>query len=117
MKRGEIRWCDMRSPDKRRPVVVLTRTTALRFLSAVVVAPVTTTLRSAPTQVFLDPAHDRVPQPGVVNLDNLLTVQKSQIGTLVASLSVERMREVDLAIAFALGMDWMIPPSTDDWQD
>jgi mRNA interferase MazF len=104
----------MRSPDKRRPVVVLTRTNALSFLSAVVVAPITTTLRSAPTQVFLDPELDGVARPSVVNLDNLLTVQKSQIGPLVATLSVERLREVDLAVAFALGMDWMISPSADE---
>jgi mRNA-degrading endonuclease toxin of MazEF toxin-antitoxin module len=86
----------------------------LDYLTAVVVAPVTTTLRTAPSQVYLDPALDGVARPSAVNLDNLLTVQKSQLGPLVTTLSAERIHEVEIAIAFALGMDWMIPPMADE---
>lgn len=47
MRRGEIRWCHLPLPDKRRPVLILTRTSAVPVLTSLVVAPLTMTLRTA----------------------------------------------------------------------
>lgn len=104
MRRGEVRWYTFDAPDKRRPVLILTRSSALNFLTGVTVAPITSTVRDIPTEVFLTPEDDGVLAPCAVNLDNLQTVPKSKLGALVATLSAERMAEVERALAFALGM-------------
>ena len=56
MKRGEVRWYQFSPPDKKRPVVILTRDSALEFLGEVTVAPITTTIRDIPTEVLLTKA-------------------------------------------------------------
>lgn len=105
MRRGEVHWCNLRAPDKRRPVVILTRTVALNFLSRITIAPITTTVRDIPTEVLLTPDDDGVPQACVVNLDNIQTIEKQDLGTLITTLSTERMNEIEQALCFALGMD------------
>lgn len=78
------------------------------MLTSLVVAPLTTTRRTADSQVFLSPEEDGVFALCAVNLDNLLTVQKSQLDRLIVTLSSARMREVELALCFAVGMDWAL---------
>lgn len=102
MKRGEIRWYRFRAPDKRRPVLVLTRDSVLEYLGEVTVAPITTTIRDIPSEVVLD-SDDGVPQPCAINLDHLQTVSKDRLGGLVATLPAARMAEVRDALLFALG--------------
>ena len=108
MRRGEVRWYEFAAPDKRRPVLILTRTSALRFLTGVTVAPLTSTIRSIPSEVLLTPAEDSVLNLCAVNLDNIQTVQKAQLGSLLTTLSTLRMREVEQALCFALGMDRLL---------
>ena len=105
MMRGEVRWYTFRAPDKRRPVLILTRTAALTFLTGITVAPLTTVIREIPTEVLLTPQEDGVIEPCVVNLDNLQTIQKEQVGRLITTLSALRMTDVEQALCFALGMD------------
>ena len=104
MRRGEVRWYTFEPPDKRRPVLILTRNSAISFLTWVTVAPLTTTVRNIPTEVFLSPAEDGVLAPCAVNLDNVQTIPKHKIGDLVTTLSSERLGEVEQALVFALGM-------------
>ena len=52
--RGEVRLYRFSHPDKRRPVVVLTRESAIGYLSAVTVAPITSTIRGVPSEVPAD---------------------------------------------------------------
>jgi mRNA interferase MazF len=106
MKRGEIRWCLFRSPDKRRPVLILTRDTILPYLTSITVAPLTTTIRDIPSQVLLTPNEDGVNQECVVNLDQIQTVERSALGNLVVQLSPQRMQEVAQAVIFALGLEF-----------
>jgi mRNA interferase MazF len=102
IRRGEIRWLRFAKPDKKRPVLILTRDSALEFLDAVTVAPVTTTIRDIPTEVRLTVA-DGVPRDCAINLDHAQTVSKSRLGPLIASLSAEPMAEVRAALLFATG--------------
>jgi mRNA interferase MazF len=104
MKRGEVRWYTFEAPDKRRPVVILTRTSAIAFLTGITIAPISSTVRDIPSEVFLTPEEDGVLAPCAVNLDNVQTVPKHKLGALIATLPAERMAEVDRALAFALGM-------------
>ena len=103
VKRGEVRWCAFQSPDKRRPVLILTRNSAIRFLTNITVAPITTTVRDIPTEVYLTPA-DGLMAECCASLDNIQTVSKNRLGDLIAVLTPERMAEVDQAISFALGI-------------
>jgi mRNA interferase MazF len=59
MKRGEIRWYRFRAPDKRRPVVILTRDSVLDYLHEVTVAPITGTIRDIPSEVVVGPRRRR----------------------------------------------------------
>ncbi len=105
MNQGDVYWYTFRAPDKRRPVRILTRNSAVPFLTGITVAPLTTTIRGIPSEVLLTPAEDGVPADCVVNVDNIQTIQKLGLGTYLTHLSLERMREVRVAVEFALGFD------------
>lgn len=104
VQRGEIRWYRFARPDKKRPVLILTRDPAIAFLNEVTVAPITSTIRQVPSEVILDES-DGVPVECAINLYHLQTVPKSRVGQFVAMLSDERMTEVGAALRFALGFD------------
>ena len=103
-----MRWYTFRSPDKRRPVLVLTRNSAIGFLTNITVAPITSTIRDIPSEALLTPHDDGVQMVCAVNLDNIQTVRKSGLGSLITTLSPLRMQEVERALCFALGMDWLL---------
>jgi mRNA interferase MazF len=103
MTRGEVRWYRFARPDKNRPVLVLTRDSALEFLGEVTVAPITSTVRDIPSEVALS-AIDGVPRPCAVNLDHVQTVSRGRIGARITRLSPDRMRDVTRALRFALDL-------------
>ena len=80
MERGEIRWYKFQSPDKKRPVIILTRNYALKYLGEVTVAPITSTIRDIPTEVILD-NKDGIKHDCAINLDHIQTVSISKIGS------------------------------------
>lgn len=102
--RGEIRLAQLPGPDKTRPVLVLTRDTAIPYLSRVTVAPVTSSMRGVPTEVALGP-EDGLKQACAINLHNVVTVRKEVVGRRICQLSELRMQEVCAALRFALGCD------------
>ena len=102
MKRGEVYWYTFREPDKRRPVLVLTRDTALSFLNAVTVAPITSTIRDIPSEVYLD-EEDGLLSPCAANFDNVVTIPKDKLSERITTLSLEKMLDVEEALRFALG--------------
>jgi len=79
MRRGEVRWYTFQAPDKRRPVLILTRDSAIGFLNALSVAPITTTVRDIPSEVFLSP-EDGLLTDCAANMDNIQTVPKDGRG-------------------------------------
>lgn len=104
LERGEVRLYRFAPPDKPRPVLVLTRGSAIGYLSRVTVAPITSTIRGVASEIVLD-LDDGMKQPCAVNLHNLVTVSKAGLGPRLAQLSGQRMREVCSALEFALGCD------------
>jgi mRNA interferase MazF len=100
--RGEVRLYRFSRPDKQRPVIVLTRGSAIDYLSAVTVAPVTSTIRGVPSEVLLTEA-DGMKSPCAVNLHNVVTVSKAHLGRRVAAVSAGRMSQICAALGFALG--------------
>jgi len=104
VNRGDVCWYTFKTPDKRRPVLILARDSAIGVLNAVTVAPITSTIRSIPTEVILTEA-DGLPNTCAANLDNLQTVLKSNIGAQIARLTSRKMKEAAAAIVFALALD------------
>jgi mRNA interferase MazF len=104
MQRGEVRWDTFAQPDKRRPVVILTRDAVLDYLGEVTVAPVTSTIRDIPSEVLLSPS-DGMPRDCAINLDHMQTVSKGRVGALITTLSLEKMDALRHALLFALGFD------------
>ena len=104
MNRGDVCWYTFKAPDKKRPVLILTRDSGIAVLNAVTVAPITSTIRSIPTELVLT-TDDGMPETCAANFDNLQTVPKANVGDRIARLTVRRMREVAQAVSFALGFD------------
>ena len=104
MNRSDVCWYTFNAPDKRRPVLILTRDSAIGVLNAVTVAPITSTIRSIPTEVILTET-DGLPNTCAANFDNLQTVPKSNIGARIARLTSRKMKEAVAAISFALALD------------
>lgn len=102
--RGDVRLYRFAPPDKRRPVVVLTRESAVAYLSTVTVAPVTSTIRGTPSEVRLDEG-DGMKAPCAVNLHNAVTVLQHHLGKRVARVSSARMTQICAALRFSLGCD------------
>jgi len=101
MKHGDIRWYKFVRPDKKRPVLILTRDSVLEYLNEVTIAPITSTVRNIPSEVFLTKA-DGMLRDCAVNCDHLQTVSKGKIGPLITSLLPAKMVDVGQAIRFAL---------------
>lgn len=104
MRRGEIRWYEFKNPDKKRPVLLLTRSSALEYLNEFTVAPVTSTIRDIPTEVCLG-EKDGLKGDCAINFDHLQTVSKVRIGSLIAELPPDKWPEVEMALRFALGFE------------
>ncbi len=104
MIKGDICYHTFKEPDKRRPVLVLTRTNAITFLNEVSIAPITTTVRDNETSVWLD-ASDGMKEPCAINLDYIQTVPKHRIGKPISHLSNEKMKEVFEAIKYAFNFN------------
>jgi len=103
IKRGQVRWYKFATPDKRRPVVVLTRDSIIEYLGEVTVAPITSTIRDIPTEVVLSKA-DGVPKDCAVNCDHIQTVAKGKIGPIITTLAADKLEQLRNAIAFALNL-------------
>jgi len=101
---GDVYWYTFKEPDKRRPVLILTRNSAIPFLTSITIAPITSTIRDIPTEVILSPA-DGLFTDCAINLDNIQTVRKARMGSFIAQLSIQRMSEIPRAVEFALGFD------------
>ena len=104
MNRGDVCWYNFKTPDKKRPVLVLTRDSAITVLNSVTIAPITSTIRSIPTELVLT-EEDGLPHTCAANFDNLQTVPKGQIGDRITRLSRRRMQEAAAAVSFALALN------------
>lgn len=97
-RRGDIWLADL---DQRRPVVIMHRDFAGRRLSAVLAAPLTTTIRDIPTAVRLGPS-DGLDRECIASLDNLTLVTKTALHSRIGRLHPTRMTELCAALATAV---------------
>lgn len=107
MKQFEIWWAELPKPAGRRPVLLLSRDEAYKFLNKVVVAEITATVRHIPVEVLLGET-EGLPKMCVANFDNLRTVPKQCLSERVARLPPRRVVEVKRAMGFVFGWDELI---------
>jgi mRNA interferase MazF len=81
---------------------VLTRDSAIPYLTSVTVAPITSTIRGVPSEVLLG-EEDGMKTACVANLHNAVTVRQAFIGRRVTRLNPARMAEICAALQFSLG--------------
>ena len=104
VSRGQVWMYEFRATDKRRPVLVLTRDDAIPFLKAVLVAPITSTIRGSPAEVHLG-ITEGLKQESAANLDAVQCVERARLFRYVGFVGPSKMREVCRALALATGCD------------
>lgn len=102
VNRGEIWLYRFSPPDKRRPVLVLSRQEVIPYLSTVMVAPITSTIRGLPSEVRVG-VDDGMKGESAINLDHVQTVSKAQLERFLGSLDSQRMQQVCRALGIATG--------------
>jgi len=99
-QRGEVWWFE--DPDLgRRPGLVLTRDAAIPVLGWVLVAPLTRSVRSIPTELLLD-RDDGLSDRCAASFDNIRPVRRSLAVERIAVLSPERMAQACEALRAAV---------------
>ena len=104
LNRGELWLLGSPKPDKRRPVLILSRPSLIRSLHTVTVVAVTSTLRGAPTEVEVG-VDEGLKRPSCVNLCNLFTVTQHELVRFVGSVTADKMARVCRALVIACGCD------------
>jgi mRNA interferase MazF len=104
LSRGQIWQFRFAPPDKRRPVLILSREALLAHLHTATVVAIATTQRGSPTEVELG-VDEGLKQPCCANLANLFTVRQIDLKRYVGSLSADKMRQVCRALVIACGCD------------
>jgi mRNA interferase MazF len=100
--RGEIWSYRFKAPDKRRPVLVLSRPDVIPLLHTVMVAPITSTRLGAPSEVHVG-VEEGLKHDSAVNLDHVQTVEQARLVGFIGSLSAVKMQQVCRALALATG--------------
>jgi mRNA interferase MazF len=102
IKRGEIWFYKFKNPDKKRPVLVLTRQEVIELLHTVMVAPITSTIYGAPSEVVVG-IEEGLKRDSAVNLDHVQTVEKAMLGRRLGRINPDKMQAVCRALAVAAG--------------
>jgi mRNA interferase MazF len=102
LRRGEIRWYTFRLPDKRRPVLILTRDEVIDRLTEIIVVPATRTIRGLATELVLT-TEDGMPSVCALNFDHVALAQRGRLGPVICTLAQNRWDEVRSALLTACG--------------
>jgi len=99
-----IHVAELPTPDKTRPVLVLTREPVRRHRTRVTVAPITSRVRGLVTEVLVGPANG-LDHESVVSCDNILTIDAGALGARIGVLLPEQEAELAVAIVEAFDLD------------
>lgn len=102
IRQGDIYWIDLDEPGDSEPgyrhphVVVQNNLFNHSRINTVLVCPLTSNLKRAdsPGNVLLSKREANLPKPSVVNVSQIFTVDKSQLGDYIGTLTSERLRQV-----------------------
>ena len=108
VNRGEVWLYAFGSPDKRRPVLVLSRQRAISLLRTVLVAPITSAAHGAPSEVPLGTG-EGLKHESVVNLDHVQTVDQAKLHQFIGTVGAKKMTAVCRALLIATGCEDDLP--------
>ncbi len=102
ISQGDIYWIEFDEPGGSEPgyrhphVIVQNNLFNQSRIRTVVVCELTSNLMraEAPGNVLLDQAEANLPKQSVVNVSQIFTVDKTQLGEYIGSLSPRRLRQV-----------------------
>jgi mRNA interferase MazF len=112
MKRGEIWWASLPAPTGsgpgfRRPVVVVQSNPFDQSRIATVIVAIITSnlaLADAPGNVRGGKSESGLAKPSVVNVSQVLTLDRELLTQRVRGLPVDAMRQIDEGLRLALGL-------------
>jgi mRNA interferase MazF len=102
IKQGDIYWVDLGIPKGSEPgyrhphVVIQNNVYNMSKINTVVVCALTSNLRraAAPGNVLLKEGEANLPKDSVVNISQIITVDKTDLIERIGSLSLSRMQQV-----------------------
>ncbi len=106
-RRGEV-WMVNFSPGRGseqrgiRPALVIQNDVGNQYASTTIVAAITSPIKIYPVTVPLKKGEGGLSQPSMVNLAQILTLEKSRLQRKVGSLSSELMDKVNAATRVSL---------------
>ena len=103
MRRGEIWEADVGGKAGRRPVLILTRSGVIPYLSKVVVAEVTSQGKGYPTQVAID-QRGNLSKPSFVSAESLHSLPKDRLKRCLGELPSDLLQQISQAVIFALDL-------------
>ena len=95
-RQGEVWWAETR--DKRRPVLVVTRTDVIHALNSITVAPVTRRVRGLPTEIALDEG-DGLREASAASFDNLIRVRPTSLTVRIGEAGSARRAQICRALS------------------
>jgi len=111
IKRGEIYFAALdqvvgKEISKTRPVVIVSNNKNNEFSGTVTILPITSKnlQKIYPFEVFLSKGTGNLPKDSKVKVDQIRTLDKSRIATLIGKLSKKEMNQVDMAIKIQLSL-------------
>jgi len=112
MKRGEIWWASLppptgSGPGFRRPVVVVQSNPFNQSRIATVIVAVVTSnlaLANAPGNVRVGKSESGLAKPSVVNVSQILTLDRALLTQRVRGLPADTMRQIDEGLRLAIGV-------------
>lgn len=111
VSRGQIWWVDLAepvgsAPGYRRPALVVSSDRFNRSrIKTVVMATVTSNLRMAAAPGNVELPGTLLPKPSVVNVSQLLTIDRELLHDAIADLPSAVMAEVDAGLRLVLGLN------------
>jgi mRNA interferase MazF len=109
-RRGEI-WLVNFNPGRGseqkgvRPALIVQNDVGNQYAATTIVAAITTTLKKYPVTVLLNRREGGLKEPSMVNLAQVLTLDKTRLMKRLGSVKAEKLREVDTAIRVSLGLE------------
>lgn len=112
MRRGEVWWATLPPPSGsgpgfRRPVLVIQSDPFNESrVSTAIVAVITSNLAlaDAPGNIRIGKAESGLSKPSVVNVSQILSIEKALLTVRVRPLSAETMQRVDNGLRLVLGL-------------
>jgi mRNA-degrading endonuclease toxin of MazEF toxin-antitoxin module len=107
VKQYEVWWALFPEPAGRRPVLLLTRDSAYRYLNKFLAVEITSTVRQIAVEVPMG-KEEGLPRRCVANCDNIRTVSRAALVKRIGQLAPRRRSELKRAVGHALSWDELI---------